>query len=206
MQKKYLKIKFNIDSWLKSCNKLGIEGNLLHLIKGIYKSLECGKTNEDYLDPSPHCITTAFLAVGWSSSKIPGNTIPTIALVSSDNPEGSSWWKHKSNKSELCVLYCMALASGPHPGWLTMMTALYRTSVVKKVGGEAVCWPRIEVLRARPWGRKLAFWLSQAPPGNQSRQSASHRKTTGSWRWDFWISGSSRQLSRSCRPSRNGNL
>ena len=117
----------NIDSWLKACNRLRIEGNFPPP-DSIYKSLDCVKTTEDCLDPRPPCLTTAFFAVGWSCSKIPGNTIPTMTLVSSDNPEASSWWKQTSNQSELCVLYGVAIPWGTRAGCLTVTITLCGSS------------------------------------------------------------------------------
>ena len=59
-------------------------GEHLHLIQGIYKSLECGKTNEGRLDPRQHYTTVAFPVQVWSSSKVPGNTTSWIVLISSE--------------------------------------------------------------------------------------------------------------------------
>lgn len=76
---------------IKICNKLGIEGNFLDLIKGRYKSLECGKRCDAYLDARQHHLIIAFLILAWFRMKIPGNTIYQVVLISSDNPETSSW-------------------------------------------------------------------------------------------------------------------
>ena len=198
MHKKFFKTKLNIDSWLKACNRLGIEGNFPPP-DSIYKSLDCVKTTEDCLDPRPHCLTTAFFAVGWSCSKIPGNTVPTMTLVSSDNPEASSWWKQKSNQSELCVLYGVTITWGTHAGCLTMTITLCGSSMVERPWA---WWRRSLLIKDRGSENKAVWWeagsLSElgVPPGNQKWQSASFRKTAGTWRWDFWKSESSWQLSQ----------
>lgn len=74
----------------KSLQQTRIEGNFPPP-ESIYRSLDCVKSTEDCLDPRTHGLTPAGFAVGWPCNKIPGNTIPTMTLVSSDNLEASSW-------------------------------------------------------------------------------------------------------------------
>lgn len=201
MQKKVSKTKLNIDSWLKDCNRFGIEGNFPPP-DSIYKSLECVKTTEDCLDPRPHCLTTAFFAVGWSCSKIPGNTVPTMTLVSSDNPEASSWWKQKSNQSEFCILYGVTIAWETHAGCLTMTITLCGSSMVQTPWA---WWRHSLLIKDRSSENKAVWWeagssselvcLLGTRSGNQSHagkqqgpgdEISESQKVVGSWVRPSW--------------------
>lgn len=201
MQKTFFKTKLNVDSWLKACNRLGIEGNFPPP-ESIYKSLDCVKSTEDCLDPRTHGLTPAFFAVGWPCNKIPGNTIPTMALVSSDNPEASSWWKQKSNQSELCLLCSVAIAWGTHAGRLTMTITLCGSSMGKR---PLAWWRRSLLIKDRGSESKAVWWEAgssselghllgtrsgnqphagkQQGPGDEISES---QKVVGSWVRPSW--------------------
>lgn len=113
---------------------------------------ECGKTNDDYLDSRQHCLMIAFLVLAWSGSKTPAK----IVLMSSDNPETSSWFEHKcTRRSPTSCFMWHCHQDCTLDAWLLQPC---RNGLVKELqtGEEAVCWTRTEALRIRPCGRKLA--------------------------------------------------